>query len=120
MGYVFARYANYLVPLNLGAYAFAPYALGALALLTVVNVLGVVAGKSVQNVLTGAKVLGDIRIGEHVKVGAGSVVVRPVPDYATVIGVPGRIVRSRGEAVDKARPREQLARGGSGTVGSVS
>jgi serine O-acetyltransferase len=49
---------------------------------------------------TGAKVLGNIRIGDHVKVGAGSVVVRSVPDDATVVGVPGRIVRSRGEAVD--------------------
>lgn len=49
---------------------------------------------------TGAKVLGNIRIGDHVKIGAGSVVVRPVPDDATVVGVPGRIVRSHGQAVD--------------------
>jgi len=42
---------------------------------------------------TGAKILGNIRIGDRVKVGAGSVVVRPVPDDSTVIGVPGRIVR---------------------------
>jgi serine O-acetyltransferase len=41
---------------------------------------------------TGAKILGNIRIGDHVKVGAGSVVVRPVPDYSTVVGVPGRVV----------------------------
>ncbi len=45
----------------------------------------------------GAKVLGSIRIGNHVKIGAGSVVVHPVPDYSTVVGVPGRVVRSRGE-----------------------
>jgi serine O-acetyltransferase len=44
---------------------------------------------------TGAKVLGSIRIGNHVKIGAGSVVVHPVPDYSTVVGVPGRIVRMR-------------------------
>ena len=44
---------------------------------------------------TGAKVLGSIRIGSHVKIGAGSVVVRPVPDYSTVVGIPGRIVRMR-------------------------
>lgn len=49
---------------------------------------------------TGAKILGNIRIGDHVKVGAGSVVVRPVPDHATVVGVPGRIVKSRGEPFD--------------------
>jgi len=41
---------------------------------------------------TGAKILGNIRIGDHVKVGAGSVVVHPVPDHSTVVGVPGRIV----------------------------
>ncbi len=45
---------------------------------------------------TGAKVLGNIHIGNHVKIGAGSVVIRPVPDHSTVVGVPGRIVRSRG------------------------
>jgi serine O-acetyltransferase len=46
---------------------------------------------------TGAKVLGNIRIGNHVRVGAGSVVVHPVPDNSTVIGVPGRVVRVRDE-----------------------
>ena len=46
---------------------------------------------------TGAKVLGSIVIGSHVKIGAGSVVVKPVPDHSTVVGVPGRIVRARGE-----------------------
>jgi serine O-acetyltransferase len=44
---------------------------------------------------TGAKVLGSIRIGDHVKIGAGSVVVHPVPDHCTVVGIPGRVVRSR-------------------------
>jgi serine O-acetyltransferase len=42
---------------------------------------------------TGSKILGNIRIGDHAKVGAGSVVVRPVPDHSTVVGVPGRVVR---------------------------
>ncbi len=46
---------------------------------------------------TGAKVLGNIRIGDHVKIGAGSVVVHPVPDHSTVVGIPGRVVRVRGE-----------------------
>jgi serine O-acetyltransferase len=45
---------------------------------------------------TGAKVLGSIRIGDHVKIGAGSVVVHPVPDHSTVVGIPGRVVRQRG------------------------
>jgi serine O-acetyltransferase len=55
---------------------------------------------------TGAKVLGNIRIGDHVKIGAGSVVVHPVPDHSTVVGIPGRIVRVRGEA-----PEGQLEHG---------
>ena len=44
---------------------------------------------------TGAKILGNITIGSHTKIGAGSVVVRSVPDHSTVVGVPGRVVRSR-------------------------
>jgi serine O-acetyltransferase len=47
---------------------------------------------------TGAKVLGGIRIGDNVKIGAGSVVVHPVPDNSTVVGIPGRVVRARGGA----------------------
>jgi len=46
---------------------------------------------------TGAKNLGNIRIGDNVKVGAGSVVVHPVPDNSTVVGIPGRVVRIRPE-----------------------
>jgi len=45
---------------------------------------------------TGAKVLGNIRLGDHVKIGAGSVVIHSVPDHSTVVGVPGRIVRIGG------------------------
>ena len=44
---------------------------------------------------TGAKVLGNIRLGDNVKVGAGSVVVHSVPDNSTVVGIPGRVVRTR-------------------------
>ena len=46
---------------------------------------------------TGAKVLGSITIGNNVKIGAGSVVVHPVPDYSTVVGIPGRVVRMRSD-----------------------
>ncbi len=49
---------------------------------------------------TGAKILGNIRIGDFVKVGAGSVVVRPVPDHSTVVGVPGRVVGDAGMDAD--------------------
>ena len=43
----------------------------------------------------GAKILGPIRIGERVRVGANSVVVKEVPADRTVVGVPGRIVDTR-------------------------
>lgn len=45
---------------------------------------------------TGAAVLGNITIGDDAKVGAGSVVVHSVPDGATVVGIPGRVIK--GEA----------------------
>jgi len=40
----------------------------------------------------GAKVLGNIRIGDNARIGAGSVVLRDVPPNTTVVGVPGKIV----------------------------
>jgi serine O-acetyltransferase len=43
----------------------------------------------------GAKVLGNIRIGQGAKVGAGSVVIQDVPAWTTVVGVPAKIVSSR-------------------------
>jgi serine O-acetyltransferase len=46
---------------------------------------------------SGAKVLGNIKIGDNVKIGAGSVVVHSVPDNSTVVGIPGRVVRTRTE-----------------------
>lgn len=49
---------------------------------------------------TGAKVLGNITLGNNVKVGAGSVVVHSVPGDSTVVGIPGRIVRTRGQIAD--------------------
>ena len=43
----------------------------------------------------GAKILGNINIGDNVRVGAGSVVVDNVPEYCTVVGVPGRVVQQK-------------------------
>jgi serine O-acetyltransferase len=42
----------------------------------------------------GAQVLGPTRVGSYTKIGSGSVVLQHVPEYSTVIGVPGRIVFS--------------------------
>lgn len=49
-----------------------------------------------ENCYLGARtvVLGDIKIGNNVKIGAGAVVIRDVPDNCTVIGVPGRVVKT--------------------------
>lgn len=43
-----------------------------------------------------ASVLGNITIGNNVRIGAGSVVLKDVPDDCTVVGVPGKIVRKAG------------------------
>lgn len=52
-------------------------------------------------IATGAKVLGAITIGEHSKIGAGSVVLKDVPDNSTVVGIPGRIVKQNGKKVSQ-------------------
>ncbi|MFT8318385.1 MAG: serine O-acetyltransferase EpsC [Sporolactobacillus sp.] len=44
----------------------------------------------------GARVLGSINVGDHSKIGAGSVVLHDVPANSTVVGIPGRIVRQNG------------------------
>jgi len=55
-------------------------------------------------VSAGAKVLGSITIGENTKIGAGSVVLKSVPENCTVVGVPGRVVRMKNRVV----PREAM------------
>lgn len=50
-----------------------------------------------------ACILGNITIGDHVRIGSGSVVVNDVPPHATVVGVPGRIIeqhKKKGHAVE--------------------
>ncbi|HAG95687.1 MAG: serine O-acetyltransferase [Pseudomonadales bacterium] len=43
----------------------------------------------------GAKILGNITVGNHCRVGANSVVVEDVPDSCTVVGIPGKVVKLR-------------------------
>jgi serine O-acetyltransferase len=56
----------------------------------------------------GAKVLGPIRIGDDVRIGSNSVVLKDVPDGATVVGVPGRVIGGSKTGQDKRR--EAIAR----------
>ena len=48
----------------------------------------------------GAKILGPITLGNNVRVGSNSVVVRSIDDNETVVGIPGRIVRQKTEDGD--------------------
>ena len=48
---------------------------------------------------SGAKVLGNIKIGDHSYIGANAVVLREVPAHSTVVGVPGRVVKHKGKKV---------------------
>lgn len=47
----------------------------------------------------GAKILGGFTVGECAKIGAGAVVLKEVPPHATVVGVPGKVVRINGEKI---------------------
>jgi serine O-acetyltransferase len=50
----------------------------------------------------GAKILGPIRLGDNVRVGANSVVNKNVPACCTVVGIPGRIVHRKGVQIENA------------------
>ena len=60
-----------------------------------------------NNVLvsTGAKVLGPFTVGDNARVAAGAVVLDAVPEGATAVGVPARVVRINGEKVPAKPPR---------------
>jgi serine O-acetyltransferase len=54
----------------------------------------------------GAKVLGNIVVGENCRIGSGSVVLRDVPDNSTVVGVPGHIIFRAGKRVVITDPKQ--------------
>ncbi|MCY4210258.1 MAG: serine O-acetyltransferase, partial [Gammaproteobacteria bacterium] len=60
----------------------------------------------------GAKVLGPITLGENARIGSNAVVVKDVPDNATVVGIPGRIMARESGAEEelKKAQREAMAR----------
>ncbi len=47
----------------------------------------------------GAKVLGQVRIGRNARIGANAVVLQDVPDDATAVGVPARIVLKKKRSI---------------------
>ncbi|MCB0424273.1 MAG: serine acetyltransferase [Mangrovimonas sp.] len=47
------------------------------------------------SIFTGAIVIGGIKIGDNCKIGAGSVVIKDVPDNAVVVGNPARIIQEK-------------------------
>ncbi|WP_342577750.1 serine O-acetyltransferase [Psychrobacillus sp. FSL K6-2843] len=59
-------------------------------------------------VATGAKVLGSITIGNNSKVGAGSVVLKDVPENSTVVGIPGVVVIQDGKKVKRNLDHQDL------------
>jgi serine O-acetyltransferase len=49
---------------------------------------------------TGAKILGNITIGDNSYIGSNAVVIKDVPPNSTVVGVPGRITKQDGKKID--------------------
>ena len=64
-----------------------------------------------NNVLisTGAKVLGPFKVGDGARIAANAVVLAEVPENATAVGVPARVVRIAGEKVDFAGRVDQVS-----------
>ncbi len=54
----------------------------------------------------GAKILGNITVGKNCRIGAGSVVLRSIPDNSTVVGVPGHIIFREGKRVVITDPKQ--------------
>ena len=63
-----------------------------------------------SNVLiaTGAKVLGPFRVGDGARIAANAVVLSEIPENATAVGVPARVVRIAGEKVNYAAEVDQI------------
>ncbi len=63
-----------------------------------------------KNVIVGcgAKVLGPFTVGEGAKIAANAVVLEPIPEYSTAVGVPARVVRQHGKKVIPAVKLDQV------------
>jgi len=56
----------------------------------------------------GAKVLGNINVGDNSYIGANAVVVKDVPSNATVVGVPGHVTKQDGKKLDLTMDHDQV------------
>lgn len=68
---------------------------------------------------SGAKILGNITVGKNCNIGAGSVVLRDVPENSTVVGVPGHVIFRDGKRVVITDPK-QIHDPLSGALGAVA
>ena len=57
----------------------------------------------------GAKVLGPITLGANARIGSNAVVVKDVPDHATVVGIPGRIMARESGAEEELKKAQRAA-----------
>lgn len=58
-----------------------------------VNISGEVVIEDNVYVGTGAKIINQLEIGRGTIIGAGAVIIRDVPDYAVVVGNPGKVIK---------------------------
>lgn len=57
---------------------------------------------------TGAKVLGPFKVGDNSRIAANAVVLQEVPEDSTVVGIPGKVVRRKGEKVNPCTCLDQV------------
>lgn len=57
---------------------------------------------------TGAKVLGPFKVGDNSRIAANAVVLQEVPEDCTVVGIPGKIVRRKGQKVNPCNSLDQI------------
>lgn len=57
---------------------------------------------------TGAKVLGPFKVGDNARIAAGAVVLQEVPEDATVVGIPGKVVKHKGKRLDPCDTLDQI------------
>ncbi|MEG0152830.1 MAG: serine O-acetyltransferase EpsC [Cellulosilyticaceae bacterium] len=57
---------------------------------------------------TGAKILGPFKVGDNSRIAANAVVLQEVPEDSTVVGIPGRVVRLKGERINPCTTLDQV------------